>query len=77
MGSGLPRFPQGYTCPVVLRHSNERAVIFVYGAFTLSGGPFQTLLLTTAFLQLSELLAESSIAAYNPHTATAATYHTI
>ena len=51
-------------------------MVFVYGAITLSGGPFQDLLLTTAFLQLSEPLAGGSIAAYNPHTATAATYYT-
>ena len=76
MGSGLPSFPQGYTCPVVLRHSNERAVAFVYGALTLSGGPFQALLLTTAFLQLSEPLAGGSVVASNPHAATAATYRT-
>ena len=44
---------------MVLRHNNERALVFVYGAVTLSGGPFQDLLLTTAFLQLSEPLAEA------------------
>ena len=41
MGSGLPCFPQGSSCPVVLRILAGRALLFAYRAFTVSGGPFQ------------------------------------
>src|SRR5688500_8728305 len=41
LGSGLPRFPRGFTCPVVLRYLSEVAAGFVYGAITLFGRPFQ------------------------------------
>ena len=49
--SGLPRFPQGFTCPVVLgnRVQGVRAV-FAYGAITRSGGPFQILRLTVSLV---------------------------
>ena len=38
---GPPRFPQGFPCPVVLRVGARSLVPFVYGAFTLYGGPSQ------------------------------------
>ena len=41
LGSGLPRFPRGFTCPVVLRYLSEVAAAFAYGALTLFGRPFQ------------------------------------
>ena len=49
--SGLPRFPQGFSCPVVLgnRVQGVRAV-FAYGAITRSGGPFQILRLTVGLV---------------------------
>ena len=51
MESGLPRFPQGFSCPVVLgnRVQGVRAV-FAYGAITRSGGPFQILRLTVGLV---------------------------
>ena len=51
MESGLPRFPQGFTCPVVLgnRAQGVRAV-FAYGAITRSGGTFQILRLTVGLV---------------------------
>ena len=51
MESGLPRFPQGFTCPVVLgnRAQGVRAA-FAYGAITRSGGPFQILRLTVGLV---------------------------
>jgi hypothetical protein len=49
--SGLPRFPQGFSCPVVLgnRVQGVRAV-FAYGAITRSGGTFQILRLTVGLV---------------------------
>ncbi len=38
---GPPNFPQGFPCPVVLRVSIRSPIPFVYGAFTLYGGPSQ------------------------------------
>ena len=51
MESGLPRFPQGFSCPVVLgnRAQGVRAA-FAYGAITRSGGPFQILRLTVGLV---------------------------
>jgi hypothetical protein len=39
--SGLPSFPTGSSCPVVLRNSESRSALFEYGAVTLYGRPFQ------------------------------------
>ena len=41
LGSGLPCFPRGSTCPVVLRITGGSRGAFAYGAVTRSGGPFQ------------------------------------
>ena len=51
MESGLPGFPQGFSCPVVLgsRIQGVRTV-FAYGAITRSGGPFQILRLTVGLV---------------------------
>src|SRR5436190_19406206 len=50
---GLPdgpgRFPQGSTCPAVLRSHLKEDCIFRYGAVTLYGRPFQTVLLTLSY----------------------------
>jgi hypothetical protein len=40
--SGPPRFPQGFTCPVVLRNLERSSSYFAYGAVTLFGRPFQS-----------------------------------
>src|SRR5271170_2820171 len=39
---GPGRFPQGSTCPAVLRSRWKEDCIFTYGAVTLYGRPFQT-----------------------------------
>src|SRR5260370_12598446 len=39
---GPGRFPQGSTCPAVLRSHLTEDCIFTYGAVTLYGRPFQT-----------------------------------
>ena len=41
MDGGPPRFPQGSSCPVVLRILLACISTFVYGAITPSGRPFQ------------------------------------
>ena len=38
---GPPRFRQDFTCPVVLRNRAKSRTLFVYGAFTHCGQPFQ------------------------------------
>jgi hypothetical protein len=43
---GPGRFPQGSTCPAVLRSHLKEDCIFTYGAVTLYGRPFQTVRLT-------------------------------
>src|SRR5436853_4814470 len=42
-------FPQGSTCPAVLRSHLKEDCIFIYGAVTLYGRPFQTVLLTLSY----------------------------
>ncbi len=46
---GPGRFPQGSSCPAVLRYRYREFCIFTYGAVTLSGRPFQTVRLTRPF----------------------------
>src|SRR4030081_2020741 len=46
---GPGRFPQGFTCPAVLRSHLKEDCIFEYGAVTLYGRPFQTVLLTLSY----------------------------
>ena len=43
---GPGRFPQGFSCPAVLRSHWKEDCIFIYGAITLYGRPFQTVRLT-------------------------------
>ena len=50
---GPGRFPQGSTCPAVLRSHWKEDCNFGYGAFTLYGGPFQVLLLSLSFPRLT------------------------
>ena len=42
-------FPQGSTCPAVLRSHLKEDCIFTYGAVTLYGRPFQTVRLTLSY----------------------------
>ena len=46
---GPGRFPQGSTCPAVLRSHLKEDCIFIYGAVTLYGRPFQTVRLTLSY----------------------------
>ena len=46
---GPGRFPQGSTCPAVLRSHLKEDCIFIYAAVTLYGRPFQTVLLTLSY----------------------------
>src|SRR5208283_4603087 len=55
--SGLPdgpgRFSQGFTCPAILRSHWKEDCIFIYGAVTLYGRPFQAVLLTLPYPSLN------------------------
>ena len=50
LDSGLPGFPQGFTCLVVLRNLLGEKVDFAYGDFTLCVGPSQALRLSISFV---------------------------
>src|SRR5258707_1947530 len=52
---GPGRFPQGSTCPAVLRSHWKEDCIFIYGAVTLYGRPFQTVLLTLSYPSFNHL----------------------
>jgi hypothetical protein len=43
---GPGRFPQGFSCPAVLRNHLKENCIFTYGAVTLYGRPFHAVPLT-------------------------------
>ena len=49
MPDGPGRFPQGSTCPAVLRSHLKEDCIFAYGAVTLYGRTFQTVRLTLPY----------------------------
>src|SRR5256885_7535212 len=59
---GLPdgpgRFPQGFTCPAVLRSHLKEDCIFTYGAVTLYGRPFQTVRLTLSYPSFNQVSPE-------------------
>jgi hypothetical protein len=46
-------FPQGFTCPAVLRSHSKSDCIFQYGAVTLFGRPSQTVLITLSYTSLN------------------------
>ena len=46
---GPGSFPQGSTCPALLRNHWKENCIFTYGAVTLYGRPFQTVRLTLSY----------------------------
>ena len=50
LDSGLPGFPQGFTCLVVLRNLHGERSSFAYGDFTLCVGPSQALRLSVFFV---------------------------
>ncbi len=50
LDSGLPGFPQGFTCLVVLRYLHGERANFAYGDFTLCVGPSQALRLSVSFV---------------------------
>jgi hypothetical protein len=52
---GPGRFPQGSTCPAVLRSHLKEDCIFTYGAVTLYGRPFQTVRLTLPYPSFNQL----------------------
>jgi hypothetical protein len=52
---GPGRFPQGSTCPAVLRSHWKEDCIFTYAAVTLYGRPFQTVRLTLSYPSFNQL----------------------
>ena len=56
---GPGRFPQGSTCPAVLRSHWKEDCIFIYVAITLYGRPFQTVLLTLSYPSFAPFLEAS------------------
>src|ERR1700720_788362 len=54
---GPGRFPQGFTCPAVLRSRLKEDCIFTYGAVTLYGRPFQTVRLTLSYPSFNRVKA--------------------
>ena len=59
MADGPARFPQGSSCPAVLRSHLKEDCHFEYGALTLFGRPFHAVLLTLHFPLLTKLSAIS------------------
>ncbi len=61
---GPPRFPQGFSCPVVLGCAGQRVErVFVYRALTVSGGWFHSLQLTPRLVTLRD---QTRPASHNP-----------
>src|SRR6266566_6122856 len=56
---GPGRFPQGSTCPAVLRSHLKEDCIFTYGAVTLYGRPFQTVRLTLSYPSFNHVSPDS------------------
>ena len=58
---GPGRFPQGSTCPAVLRSHLKEDCIFEYGAVTLYGRPFQTVLLTLSYPSFNQVTPQNGV----------------
>src|SRR6478752_10229490 len=58
---GPGRFPQGSTCPAVLRSHLKEDCIFEYGAVTLYGRPFQTVLLTLPYPSFNQVTPQNGV----------------
>ena len=65
---GPPSFPQGFTCPVVLRVGTGSLTSFVYGAFTLYDGPSQDPSTRDKFCNSTGSGEATLGAPYNPNT---------
>ena len=63
---GPPGFPQGFTCPVVLKNMSGSRPSFAYGAVTLSGDPFQESLARWTVCNFPGALKLSRDMSYNP-----------
>ena len=66
LDSGLPGFPQGFTCLVVLRNLLGERSGFAYGNFTLCVGPFQALRLPAFFVTPRPLCSAATQALQPP-----------
>ena len=66
MESGLPGFPQGFSCPVVLKKVTESLFPFTYWTVTVSGGPFQGPLVRGQVFHSLEVRQHLLVTPYNP-----------
>ncbi len=62
--SGLPRFRQDFSCPMVLENLTRSVYAFIYGAITLYGRAFQ---LTFISINIFDFLKDLQILHVKPH----------
>ena len=72
---GPGRFPQGFSCPVVLGFLAKSPVPFAYRAFTPYGRPFHAVRLKMGFLTLLRRLQSPHARPRNPYDATPAGFY--
>ena len=73
MEDGPPGFPQGFSCPVVLRSSSQGdSCLSPTGLITLYGGPFQGPLTRQEFFDSPGPLQRTPLEPYNTDSATPA-----
>ena len=76
LGSGLPGFPQDFTCPAVLGNSTQKVgYSFVYRTITYSGWPFQNHSTRTPIFYFPDPLQRIPAEPHNPELATLAGLH--
>jgi hypothetical protein len=61
---GPGRFSLGSTCPAILRSHLKKDCIFKYGAVTLYGRPFQTVLLTRSYSSFNQVIVRKLLPAH-------------
>jgi hypothetical protein len=62
LGDGPPRFPQGFSCPVVLGYQMGESSLFVYRTFTFFGLPSQAIRLNGSFVTPQYLAPQPRLA---------------
>ena len=74
LGGGPPRFPQGFSCPVVLGNHTRSPISFAYRGFTLYARPFHAVRLDIGFVTPSQGLQPLHAKSHDPHAATPVSY---
>lgn len=75
MGHGRPGFPQGFSCPVVLRNGFKSLKFFVYRTLTVFGRLFQNLSTKLQVCHSLSALRSEQIPSCNPTAATPVSLH--